>query len=113
MNLVCMFSRTSALSSMILAGFLIHSNPASAQQRACVITDEGATVCGKPTKPTKKPNSSLGCQKEFDNYIVLLKGCKRLDTTIKCTVQITNKGVERPVLMDIHSSSIVDSSGAS
>jgi hypothetical protein len=58
MNLVRMFAQASVLASMVLASLSIYSNPASAQQRACVITDEGATVCGKLTT---KSNSAIRC----------------------------------------------------
>jgi hypothetical protein len=37
MNLVRMFVQTSVLASMVLTSLLISSNPASAQQRACMI----------------------------------------------------------------------------
>ncbi len=113
MNLVCMFAQTSALSSMILASFLIYNSPVSAQQRACVITDEGATVCGKLTTQTKKPIKSSGYRKEVDNFIISLKGCRRSNTTINCDVTITNKGKDEAIRIYPGWSSMVDSLGKS
>jgi hypothetical protein len=63
MNLVRMFAQTSVLASIVLTSLSIYSNPASAQQRACVITDEGATVCGKLTTQTNKTNQLLQISK--------------------------------------------------
>jgi hypothetical protein len=113
MNLVRIVRQTSVLASIVLTSLLIYSNPASAQQRSCVITDEGTTVCGKLTTQTKKPNSSSGQRKEVDKFVFLLKGCKRSDTTIKCNLQVTNKGSERELYIHAGNeySTIVDSLG--
>jgi hypothetical protein len=113
MNPLSIALRTSVLAGVFLASFPIDSNPASAQQRACVITDEGNTVCGKLTTQTKKPNQTSGQRKEVDKFVFLLKGCRRSDTTIKCTLQITNKGAEREIIIraDRDTSTIIDSAG--
>jgi hypothetical protein len=115
MNLVSIVRQTSVLASIVLASLLIYSNQASAQQRACVITDEGATVYGKLTTLNKKPNQSLGQRKEVDKFVFLLKGCRRSDTTIKCNLSIINKGAERELYIraDRSTSTIIDSSGKS
>ncbi len=114
MHLIRTFLQTSVLTSMVLSSLSIYSNPASAQQRACVITDEGATVCGKLTTQTKKPNQSSGQRKEVDKFVFILKGCRRSDTTIKCNLLVTNKGAERELYIQaVERSTIVDSVGKS
>lgn len=113
MNPLSISLRTSVLASIVLASISIDINLASAQQRACVITDEGSTVCGKLTTQSKKPTQTAGQRKEADGYVFLLKGCKRLDTNIKCRLSITNKGAERNLFAAGTSgnSSIIDSVG--
>jgi hypothetical protein len=112
MNLFRIIQQSGILVGIASMG-LVSSNPASAQQRVCVITDEGVTVCGKLTTQTKKPNQNIGQRKEVDKFIFLLKGCKRSDTTIRCNLIINNKGEERSLY--IHAgeeySTIVDSVG--
>jgi hypothetical protein len=113
MNLVRMFAQTSILASMILTVLSIYSNPASAQQRACVITDEGATVCGKLTTQTKKPSPNSAYRKEVDGFIFLLKGCSRSEENIKCDLAMTNKGQERTLEINRPNCKIVDFFGKS
>jgi hypothetical protein len=103
--------RTSVLAGVFLASFPIDSNPASAQQRACVITDEGNTVCGKLTTQPKK--SSSGYRKEVKDYIFVLKGCRRSDTTIKCSLFVTKRGAEETFTVHPSLSSIIDFNGRS
>jgi hypothetical protein len=113
MNPLSIALRTSVLAGVFLASFSIEINPASAQQRACVITDEGNTVCGKLTTQPKKTNQTSGQRKEVNKYVFLLKGCRRSDSNIKCTLQITNKSVERDLITSARSntSTIIDSVG--
>jgi hypothetical protein len=113
MNLLSIALRTSVLAGVFLASFPIDSNPASAQQRACVITDEGNTVCGKLTTQPKKPSSGSGYRKEVKNYIFVLKGCRRSDTTIKCSLIVTNREAEKMLSIRPVISSIIDSNGKS
>jgi hypothetical protein len=113
MNPLSIALRTSVLAGVFLASLPIDSNPASAQQRACVITDEGNTVCGKLTTQPKKSSSDSGYRKEVKNYIFVLKGCRRSDTTIKCSLIVTNRGAETSFTMHATLSSIIDSNGKS
>jgi hypothetical protein len=113
MNLVRMFAQTSVLASMVLSSLSIYSNPVSAQQRACVITDEGTTVCGKLTTPTKKPNSNPGYRKEVDDFVFLLRGCNRSGENVRCNLIITNKRSERTLEINRANCKIVDSTGKS
>jgi hypothetical protein len=113
MNPLSIALRTCVVAGIFLASFLIDSNLASAQQRACVITDEGNTVCGKLTTQPKKSSSGSGYRKEVKNYIFVLKGCRRSDTTIKCSLTVTNREAERNFSIYATLSSIIDSSGKS
>ncbi len=116
MNLIRIALQTSILTSVVLTGVVINGDAARSQQRACVITDDGATVCGKPTamkKETKKPAQSSGYRKEAYNFVFSLKGCKRADTTIKCDLAIVNKSVERSLSLYIQNTKIVDAEGKS
>ena len=71
---------------------------ASAEQKVCIITDDGATACGRitiPKKEAKKPSqASQGSEriKEIDNIIFSLKGCRQSEETIKCEFSVMNKG---------------------
>jgi hypothetical protein len=113
MNIIRTFLQTSILASMVLTSLSIHSNPALAQQRACVITDEGATVCGKLTTQEKKPNQSSEYRYEGVNGIYLLKGCRRSNRTVRCNFIITSKGAEYSVNITPYESIVVDSLGRS
>jgi hypothetical protein len=117
MNLFRIIKQTSFLVGMASMSFAIYIKPVSAQQRVCVITDEGVTACGKITTPAKKPVDSLQ-RKEVDNFVVSLQGCRRSNTTIKCKVTIKNKAQERNLRIIafvpyVTSSTIIDSSGKS
>jgi hypothetical protein len=103
-NLTPLVRYTAILTSLILAsGSMICINPAQSQQRACVITDEGTTVCGKPTTskqkqqettPNKK-NTDLSQSVKLDDYIFSLKKCQRFSPGAFCTITIVNNGKER------------------
>ncbi len=95
------------LTSLILVSSSIYINPAQSQQRACVITDEGTTVCGKPTTSKKKTqettqdNQNTESFQEFrlDNYVFSLKECKQFFTgsgmDAACKLTVVNNGTER------------------
>jgi hypothetical protein len=113
MNPTRMTLRISILAIIIFTSF-IDSSPARSQQRACIISDDGATVCGKPTtvkKEAKKPTQSSGYRKEINNFVLLLKGCKRADAYVRCDLVVTNKGVERDLSLNPAFIKIVDSAG--
>jgi hypothetical protein len=103
--------RASVLAGVFLANFPLNINSASAQQRACVITDEGNTVCGRLTTQSKKPTTNGIQRKEVDKLVFVFKGCRRLDTTVKCTFTTTNKGEDRSVGISASWFTLVDSSG--
>jgi hypothetical protein len=52
-------------------------------------------------------------RKEVKNYVFVLKGCRRLDTTIKCDLIVTNRKAERNLSIYATLSYMVDSSGIS
>jgi hypothetical protein len=113
-HLIRTFLQTSVLASMVLTSFSLHINPASAQQRACVITTEGNTVCGKLTtskkvSKIKQHSSSSRYRTEIDDFVFLLNGCRRNQETIKCYFTITNKGEERDLMIYPQGSKIIGS----
>jgi hypothetical protein len=116
MNLIRIALQTSILTSVVLTGLIINGDAARSQQRACVITDDGATICGKLTtvkKEAKKPAQSSGYRKEVNNFLYVLKGCKRSDMIVKCDLVIINKGVQRDLLLYAQQSKIIDVAGKS
>jgi hypothetical protein len=76
-----------------------------------VITDNGATVCGRPVQSDdSSPNREY--RKEFDDFVFVLNGCNRsLNSTVRCKLQISNQGKERDLRITARVCSIVDSSG--
>jgi hypothetical protein len=85
-------------------------------ERGCIITDEGATICGStaPKKSKKQPSQSNGSKKLVGNLLVELKGCYRQDETkITCEFNITNKGERRSLDLFSLFSDMIDSSGQS
>jgi hypothetical protein len=116
MNLVRNIQQASLLAGIISASLLVCNNPARADQKACVITDAGATVCGRLTSikpPANRPPVSSN-QVQIDKITVSLKGCKRDDKNIKCTFEIANRGKEEKQLVSSTAGSyIVDSTGTS
>jgi hypothetical protein len=116
MNLVRNIQQASLLAGIISASFLVYNNPARADQKACVITDEGATVCGKLTSirpPANRP-PVLDNQVQVDKITFSLKGCRRDDKVVKCTFEIVNRGKEEKQLMSRTADSyMIDSNGTS
>jgi hypothetical protein len=104
-NLTSIVRHTAILTTLILVSNSICINQAQSQpqQRACVITDEGTTVCGKPTTPQKKANEINQEKKntvppqEFriDDYVFSLKKCQRFTPGAFCNITIVNNGAER------------------
>jgi hypothetical protein len=85
-------------------------------ERGCVVTDEGATICGNttPKKSKKQPSQSTESKKVVGDLLVELKRCSRQDdTNIVCEFTLTNKGERRS--LDLYSlfSAMIDSSGKS
>jgi hypothetical protein len=116
MNLMRTVRCTNVLATLILASLFIHAKPARSQQRACVVSDDGVTVCGRPTavkKGASKPTQVSAYRKEINNFALLVKGCKRVDANIKCDLVVTNKGVERDLSLNPAFIKIIDSVGRS
>jgi hypothetical protein len=116
MNLVRNIQQASLLAGIISASLLVSNNPARANQKACVITDAGVTVCGRLTSlkpPANRPPVSIN-QVQIDKITVSLKGCRRDDKVVKCTFEIVNRGKEEKLIVSASSRSyIVDSTGTS
>jgi hypothetical protein len=109
--------RTSVFASLFLTSFFIYDNPVQAQQRACVITDRGTTVCGKLIRQTQsstnKSVQSFGQKEVVGNFIYIFKDCKRSDTTVECVFTVANKGQEIFKLAYAGEFELVDSNGKS
>jgi hypothetical protein len=90
--------RTSVFISLLLTSFLICENPVRSQQRACIISDKGETVCGKLVKQTRSPASqpiqSFGQRDVVGNFVYVLRVCKRFETNVKCVFTVSTKGKE-------------------
>jgi hypothetical protein len=113
MNSNRIFRKTCVLAIFVLNSLIICSNPSVAQKQNCVITDNGATVCGKPIQ-LSDPSPNRSYRKEFDDFVFTLNGCNRSsDSTVRCKFQINNKGKERGLWIAANVSSIVDSLGVS
>ena len=116
MSLVRNIQQASFLAGIISASLLVYNNPARADQKVCVITDAGATVCGRLTTlkpPANRPPVSID-QVQIDKITVSLKGCRRDDKNVKCTFEIVNRGKEEKRIVSLYSLSyIVDSTGTS
>jgi hypothetical protein len=119
-DLTSIIRHTAIFITLILASNSICVNQAQSQpqppQRACVITDEGTTVCGKPTTSQKKVNEinqekkNMVFAQEFrlDDYIFKFKKCQKLVSSAMCMITIVNNGAERN--LKITANSLSDSS---
>jgi hypothetical protein len=116
MNIFFNSLRFSAVILTLTATNLSLFDRSASAERGCIVTDEGATICGNttPKKSNKQPSQSSGSKKiATNNLLVELKGCSRQDdTNIVCEFTITNKG-ERGSL-DLYSlfSNMIDSNGS-
>jgi hypothetical protein len=117
MNLVRNIQQSSLFAGIISASLFAFNNPARADQKACVITDAGATVCGRLTSikpPTNNRPPISSNQVQIDKITFSLKGCRRDDRNVKCIFEILNRGKEEQEIgSDVKSSYIIDSSGTS
>ena len=117
MNLVRNIKQASLLAGILSASLLISNNPATADQTACVIIKQGATVCGRLTSlkpPSNNPQPTSSNQVQIDKFTVTLKGCKRNERTVKCTFEIVNIGKEeKGIRSGSGASYIIDSTGTS
>jgi hypothetical protein len=90
--------RTSVFASLLITSLFIYKNPVQAQERACVMTDRGTTVCGKLIRQTQSSTNqsvqSFGQKDEVGNFVYVLKDCKRSSANLKCAFTVLNKGKE-------------------
>ena len=117
MNFVRNIKQASLLAGIISASLLISNNPARADQKACVITKEGATVCGRLTSlkpPSNNPQPTSNNQVQIDKFTFDLKGCKRDENAVKCIFKISNRGREEiNISSQAAGSYIIDANGTS
>jgi hypothetical protein len=87
-----------------------------AQQQSCIITNDGTTVCGKPSKVKTPQQSAIKKQKVLDkdySIVFILNECKRIDSSVKCNLSMKNSGQEVQFSVKHETSKIVDSVGKS
>jgi hypothetical protein len=112
MKLIHVVRGNSIVAATILTIFFGLNNPVLSQQRACVVTDEGAIVCGKLTTKTRGANSNSAYRREVSKIVYTLKTCKRSDTTVECEFILTNKDQrERYIGISAYDCKIVDTKG--
>jgi hypothetical protein len=140
MTLLRLVQRASLLAGMTFATLSVHSTPAHAEtefcvvasngktacgtiktvERGCITTSAGSNVCGKfksaregQAQQAKQPIQGTVARKEVDNIVFELKGCRKSDSSVKCELNIANKGTERTLDFGVSSSTLVDFSGKS
>jgi hypothetical protein len=88
------------LAVSIASGSVMETNPATAQERACILTDSGQKICGKllkfgsnnnPSTPAQPSVTLHGPGRDYDVNMKLLK-CSRQSTTVNCKFSIIKTG---------------------
>ena len=141
MTLIRFVQRAGILAGITFAGLSVYSTPASAQPQACIITNNGKTVCGKsreiermcvttdgsnkicgkfksvkedqPQEISSKPAQVSGYRQEVDNFVLTLESCRHVDKAVLCQIKIFNKGKKRNVSIVSRMSTLVDLAGKS
>ena len=111
------FLKITTASCLVISSLSFPNISAKAEQRTCIITKDGATMCGKPV--TEKPQNNKKAQNSINSegFIITLKGCRRAVSVINCEININNKGKEGNLaiygynFVHKYGSKIVDSSG--
>jgi hypothetical protein len=141
MTLLRLIQRASILAGMTFASLSVHSNPAHAQLQACIVADNGKTVCGqsgeierlcvttdgrnkicgkfksvkeeKGQEEARTPAPIAGYRKEVNNFVLTLESCRRVDENVRCQIKIFNKGTKKDIGIDTSGSSLLDLAGRS
>lgn len=108
-----------AIASFIVTNLSCFTALAQAEQQVCVVTDDGATACGRVINPKEEANEQTQIseqREEIDNIVFSLKGCMQSERTLKCEFTVTNKGPDVTVQFPVVNwagqlSKIVDSKG--
>jgi hypothetical protein len=115
MNLIHQVGKFIFVASISITNLYIYNTPAKAEERVCIMSDQGKPVCGKPIvkKEERKPSQGYGFQKDKYGRTFVVEGCRRSSEVVRCTVLIkTTK--EKDILLvygGYGNSSMVDSSG--
>lgn len=89
----------------------------NAEQRACIVTENGATMCGKLINAKPQSNKKAQNSTNSEGFIITLKGCRRAVSVVSCEININNKGKEGMIAIYGYNyiykygSKIVDASG--
>jgi hypothetical protein len=121
-NSMCLasFVKITAASCLVISSLSFPNMSVKAEQSDCIITEDGATMCGKPT--TGKPQKNKKAQKSVNSegFIITLKGCRRDGSVVTCELNINNKGKEGSIKINgyngrsiygAYGSKIVDANG--
>jgi hypothetical protein len=117
MSLLHTIGKIIILAGITTTSIVASNNPARAEERACVMTKDGKTVCGKLLSSKNEPDNSSpisNFQKDKKGHPFLLKGCRRASNNknfVECTFIITTRKENDSVML--RSNSIVDSTGKS
>jgi hypothetical protein len=90
MNFARIIKYTSALIFSVGTSAFVHPSQA---QSECITTEDGRTVCGKPSK--KQSNAVI-----VDDFKFSLKGCKNSGSILKCEFTVNNTN-EAPKILEI------------
>jgi hypothetical protein len=110
-NSMCLasFVKITAASCLVISSLSFPNMSVKAEQSDCIITEDGATMCGKPTKSVNS-----------EGFIITLKGCRRDGSVVTCELNINNKGKEGSIKINgyngrsiygAYGSKIVDANG--
>jgi hypothetical protein len=99
-----------------ILSFFATEQGVQAQQQSCIITNDGTTACGKPTKVKTPQMPVIKKPKVLDkdySIVFVLNDCKRFDSSVKCNLSMKNSGQEVQFSVKHEASKIVDSVGKS
>jgi hypothetical protein len=118
MTLLRLVQRANLLAGLTLASFSVYISPVRSEPSACIITNNGKTVCGKSRsiermcvttdgnnnicgkfksakeeqeQPDRTPAPSAGYRKDSDSVTYAIRSCRRSSSDIKCNLVITTK----------------------
>ena len=140
MILTRLIQRASILATLTIASIPFYNNPAQAKPQACIVTDNGRTVCGqaraiermcvttdgtnnicgkfKSAKEDRRqepeatrPAQGSDSQVAIGNVAFSIKECRQTETTVICSFSIMNKGADRDISFEPSYARITDPSG--
>ena len=140
MTSIRVIQRASIVAALTIVSLPFYSNPAQAKPKACIVTDNGKTVCGqaraiermcvttdgtnnicgkfKSAKEDRgqepeatRPVQGNDSQVEIGTVAFSTKECRQTETTVICSFSIINKGADREISFEPSYAMITDYSG--